>query len=356
MPETFAAAEVPGRSRRERLARVAKWTGLATVVEHWPRRPGILVINHHRVLRPDGCEYDHGVIDCTPEQFARQVRWLRDRFPIFTLDEVLEAVEKPRQLRRCGVLLTFDDGYLDNYQVAFPILQSLGVQGTFFLPTSYIGTSRLPWWDRIARVLRETRHASIRLGYPEKAVVELSGDREAAIRQVLTIYKSPAMRDPGRFFDELFAACGCECPAESESPLFMTWRQAAEMARAGMAFGSHTHTHELLAKLTPEAQYEELTVSRDRIESELAVRVEAVAYPVGSRTAFSAATREAVRRAGYRAGFSYYGGINRAETVDASDILRTTVERTVSFELFRMRTALLATAMPGAGRLGAKLF
>ena len=82
----------------------------------------------------------------------------------------------------------------------------------------------------------------------------------------------------------------------------------------------------------------------------------AVAYPVGSRTAFSAVTRDAVRRAGYRAGFSYYGGMNRAESVDATDVLRTTVERTVSFDLFRMRTALLASAMPGAKRLGEKLF
>src|ERR1043166_4490896 len=58
---------------------------------------------------------------------------------------------------RSSVLLTFDDGYLDNYTLAFPVLRSHGVQAVFFLPTAFIGTAHLPLWDVIGYVVRQTR-------------------------------------------------------------------------------------------------------------------------------------------------------------------------------------------------------
>jgi len=57
-------------------------------------------------------------------------------------------------LRDTRVLLTFDDGYRDNYDLAFPILRSHGVQGVFFLPTTFIGTDAIAWWDEIANLIQ----------------------------------------------------------------------------------------------------------------------------------------------------------------------------------------------------------
>ena len=139
-------------SKRARAARAARWCGLLALLERRPKRPGILVLNHHRVAYPDACPYDHGVIDSTPEQFERQIRWLQRHFRILTLEEVEEAVAGRRPIRDCGALITFDDGYIDNYAVAFPILKSLGVQGTFFpphllrgkFPRSVVGLDRVP--------------------------------------------------------------------------------------------------------------------------------------------------------------------------------------------------------------------
>ena len=109
-----------------------------------------------------------------------------------------------------------------------------------------------------------------------------------------------------------------------------------------MAIGSHTHTHELLAKLTPEAQYEELRRSRDLLQENLGITVRSLAFPVGSRTSFSAATREALQQTGYRLAFSYYGGVNFPGTLDPYNLLRLGVERSTPPELFRLRTTLAA--------------
>src|SRR6185369_2209446 len=176
-------------SRRAHTARIARRSGLLALLERWPARPGIFVLNHHRITHPDSCPYDHGVIDSTPEQFERQIRWLQSRFRMLTLREAEEAATAGSPLRDCGVLITFDDGYIDNYQVAFPILRSLGVQGTFFLATSYIGTARAPWWDSIAYRVRRSTCDRIQLRYPEPVDLPLSGDREETLRQLLLIYK-----------------------------------------------------------------------------------------------------------------------------------------------------------------------
>ena len=329
-------------SKRAKMARLARFSGILALLERRPKRPCILVLNHHRVAHPESSPYDHGVIDSTPEQFEQQLRWLQRHFRILTLEEVEEAASGRKPIRDAGALITFDDGYIDNYRTAFPVLKSLGVQGTFFLATSYVGTSRAPWWDSIAYRVRRSPHSRIRLDYPRPVEFELSGDRETAVSGLLRLYKSPDVADPARLLAEISGACGSPGPEDSGEPLFLNWEQAAEMLRGGMAIGSHTHTHELLAKLTPEEQCRELAGSRDLLRERLGITVRSLAFPVGSRTAFSGATREALRETGYCAAFSYYGGVNFAGGLDPYNLLRLGVERSTPSELFRLRTTLAA--------------
>lgn len=330
-------------SKRARAAQLARRAGLLAMLERWPKRPGILVLNHHRVTDPESCPYDHGVIDSTPDQFERQICWLMRHFRILTLHEAEEIACGERTLRDPAALITFDDGYADNYQIAFPILQNLGVQGTFFLATSYVGSCCAPWWDSIAYRVRRSPRERIRLRYPRAVEYALAGDREETLRNVLLLYKSPEMTDAPRFLEELSEACGSGGPEEAREPLFLNWRQASEMVAAGMAIGSHTHTHELLAKLPAEAQCQELRQSRAILEERLGIEVRSLAFPVGSPGSFTAATREALACTGYRLAFSYYGGVNFSGRLDRYNLLRMGVERSTPTDLFRLRTTLAAT-------------
>src|SRR5512140_3399840 len=102
---------MPALSKRARVARAARCTGLLGMLERWPKRAGLLVLNHHRVTWPDGCPYDRGVIDSTPDQFERQIRWLGRHFRILTLREAETVACGKAALRDPAVLITFDDGY-----------------------------------------------------------------------------------------------------------------------------------------------------------------------------------------------------------------------------------------------------
>src|SRR5438270_6415577 len=129
-------------SKRDRLASFSAFVGATSLMERCPRRPSLIVLNYHRLGDGTKCPYDSDVFSATADQFEQQVRYLKTKYRVASLAEAQDFIERPsNQLPQ--VLITFDDGYLDNFELAFPILRKHGVPATFFLPTSFIGTDRL---------------------------------------------------------------------------------------------------------------------------------------------------------------------------------------------------------------------
>jgi peptidoglycan/xylan/chitin deacetylase (PgdA/CDA1 family) len=328
-------------SKRDLAAIGARYSGLTSLLGLLPRKPGLLVLNYHRIGDRETCPYDAGVFSGTADELDDQVRFLKRRFHMATLQEAMEIAEGSKRPPGTAVLLTFDDGYLDNHDAALPILASHGVQGVFFLPTSYIGTNRIPWWDAIAAVVKRGCNRTFQLSYPSPQRFDVDAEGvERVVERVLWTYKSAGMEDAGRFLSMLEDACGAARPGNSER-CFVTWDEAAAMLRGGMAIGSHAHTHEILAKLPQEEQVEELTTSKRILEERLGTPVHALSYPVGHEESFSAATREAASEAGYRVAFSFYGGYNRFGAMDRFDVRRYPVSPAARAR-FRLQTSLAA--------------
>jgi peptidoglycan/xylan/chitin deacetylase (PgdA/CDA1 family) len=321
-PETqvvpYATSTKP--SKRDLAAKFSATTGLTALIGMLPAKPVLWVLNYHRLGNPDECPYDTDLFAGTAEQFDEQVRFLKRHFHVATIDEVIEIVARKKQSRHPMALITFDDGYIDNYTIAFPVLSSHGVQGTFFIPTSYIGTNKLTWWDRIASIVRRSPKRTVRLTQPSR---EFNIERDGVLRvieQVLWTYKLEAVGDTEAFISMLMERF--ESTPDESGQCFMNWDNVCEMACAGMAIGSHTHSHEILAKLPQNQQLEELTTSKAVLESRLGTTIEAFSYPVGLRDTFSPATQAALRQAKYQVAFSFYGGVNLSAKTDPYDIRR----------------------------------
>lgn len=333
-------------SIRNTFARYASQVGLTRSLEFlstFYRAGGLLVLNYHRIGSPDDTPYDPGVFSATEEDFDWQVVYLKKHYRIATLEDALDFLEAPQLCKSFMIMITFDDGYIDNYQVAFPILRQHGLPATFFLTTSYVETQPIPWWDSIAWCIKKAseQREFIELRYPNNEVFPITKEElPATLHRLLGLVKTPTVSTP-RFIEELEAACQVRIPTSAHERLFFNWEEAREMVKAGMSIGSHTNKHEILSKLTPEQQLSELVTSREIIEKNIGTNTFSIAYPVGAMSAFNINTFAAVRSAGYQAAFSFYGGVNSSkERVDKYDIKREAIELDISRQLFRLRCSL----------------
>ena len=216
-------------NKREFLARSFRSLGVLQVLEQIARaRPeSLLVLTYHRIARPGALDnpYYDPVISATPAAFETQIAFLASHYQIVSLAE-LDHLNTAR-LRRWGrpsVLITFDDGYRDNFDVALPILSRHGVPATFFLPTSYLETPRVPWWDHVAYVIKQTRVPSlaVRRAWNDAEPIDINLgenpadiERTSAITTIINAFLEGAIPDEAWFLNELEEQAEVTCDSRA---------------------------------------------------------------------------------------------------------------------------------------------
>src|SRR5262249_50143640 len=149
-----------------------------------------------------------------------------------------------------AVAITFDDGYRDNYDCAFPILKKYNLPATIFVATGAIGTGQLIWHDRVFDAFRYATVMRARLH--DTAVPELILDtgeaRSRSMQATVTRGKTLYGESRSRFIDDLEAKLRPSVPADL-SHRMLDWNQIREMHLAGIEFGSHTVSHTILSRL-----------------------------------------------------------------------------------------------------------
>jgi peptidoglycan/xylan/chitin deacetylase (PgdA/CDA1 family) len=194
----------------------------------------------------------HRVTDDIPEdgltvskpRFRAMIRNLRRLYRPMSLSELLDHIDRGQMWPARTVVVTFDDGYRDNYEHAAPILAESGVPATFFVTADAIGSECVMSWDE-----------------------QLRG------------------RVP-----------------------WMNWSQVRELRAQGFEIGSHTLMHSDLGKVQAPRAWEEISTSKTRLEDALGAGVSLFAYPFGGRKNISEENRDLVRQAAYRCCCSAYGG------------------------------------------------
>ena len=249
-------------------------------------------------------------------------------------------------------MLTFDDGYRDNFDVAVPILRERNVPATFFIPTAFLESPRLPWWDHVAYVIKQTQMRRLTLernpggsGAPPLVIDLETMPRTVAIMTIIRAFLDDTIADERWFLDQLSERAEVDVDHEGLGrALFMTWDQVRQLADsgAGLTVGSHAHSHHKLAGLDDESQRNELAGSKRILEARLGREVTALAYPYGWPGTYTASTKALAAEAGYRLAFTSREGVNRPGTLDPYEISRLGVGSGDSAALLRARTALHA--------------
>jgi peptidoglycan/xylan/chitin deacetylase (PgdA/CDA1 family) len=201
-------------------------------VSESPFRNSPLILGYHSIS-----DRRNDALAVSASDFDHQLRWLSDcRYSSLTLADFLARGKRPQGR---VVIITFDDGYADNYRLALPILRRYGFRATVFLVSEYINTDRIFPWD--------------------KSKITRPGER--------SLYE------------------------------VLTWDLVEEMAEYGIEFGSHTCSHRELPGLSEAERWDEISRSRKELGARLGQEVVSFSYPRGC---LSPEVISQVAKAGYR--------------------------------------------------------
>ncbi|MDP1652034.1 MAG: polysaccharide deacetylase family protein [Rhodocyclaceae bacterium] len=238
--------------------------------------------------------------------FDRQLEWIKRWFNVLPLAEAVAGLRAGNLPARPAVI-TFDDGYADNHDVALPILRRHGLTATFFIASGFLDGGRM-WNDTVIETLRRCPAplldlTALGLGtHPVESIEQ----RRAAISAVIPRlkYLEPAERQ--QRVDTIAACAGVDLPDD----LMMTSAQVRNMVFSGMSIGAHTVHHPILARLSDDQAGTEMREGKHALEEIIGAPVPYFAYPNGKPGEdYNAAHVRIAREIGFEAALSTAWGV-----------------------------------------------
>lgn len=304
------------RSRRRIKSVVATAlcrTGATSALDAVRRRSTPLVLGYHRVVANFEREARRAMpaMLVSTAMLERHLDWIGRSHEFASLDDIGRSIDGATQPRRPLAAVTFDDGYRDVYEEAFPLLKRKGIPAAVFVVSDLVGTDALQLHDELYLLLGQALTR-----WPASAteiVRRLSSSGSIAPRKVgriarmtgdaagLTLMLLRAMpRDDVRSLVETLRVDVGPLENTDRGLLPLDWPMLREMRASGVTIGSHTRTHTLLRKEGRDRQIKETSESKRTLESHLGAPVAHFAYPDGS---FNPSAVRAVAAAGYE--FAY---------------------------------------------------
>ena len=271
------------------------YSGLVKFARLWRRQSGqhLIILNYHRARGGD---------------LRRHLLYLRRYYRMLHLDEALEELYTPRQEKgvrdkRTPLVLTFDDGYHDNYLHALVLARELQVPISIFLIPGYVESGDYFWWQEGRRLVHRTKLTEV--AFEERTYyLHQPEERDLLARAIDTRLRyapSVAEREALLVTIRTILAVPSSITIEEESTLPLTWAEVSKMAESGLvSFGAHTMHHPVLAHLTDTTEIRhEVAECRKVLEQKLGSPVRTFAYPIGKLKDIGEEGLRAVQEAGY---------------------------------------------------------
>lgn len=238
----------------------------------------VVILRYHSVRPPQPAveSYMPAGITHSPETFLAQIEYVAKTCHPVSIRDLPGFIEGSIAIPERAVLITFDDGFQDNYEVAAPILEQYGLRGVFYICTSSV--EGRPLW--IVRL----RHWSVAAGINRARFLEVSAH-------------CASLTDSRR---EEFLA-GLEHANSASDSFTMTWAQCRHLIERGHTIGSHTVNHPNTAKIPRGELIVEMEASKKILETRLGTTIDDFSYPNPIlEPHWDQSTIEVCRRAGYK--------------------------------------------------------
>ncbi len=267
---------------------------------HHRRGSALCVLGLHRVLSHDELQRAHSLPGIILRQgtFEAVVRYLQTHFSIISLQAFLSTQATARSDSRLPCLLTFDDGWRDNFTTALPILKKYNAPAVIFAVSGLVETPNTFWVENLAKNWkREDCRRKLDVAFAESSK---SGPSETTFEGIVEKLKHLPAAKREQVLDSL---PGDLNPGESmdDGDRMFSWSEAKDLQKEGVEIEAHSVTHPLLVYEDDETVVRELSESKRLLEQKLGKRVRAFAYPNGT---WDQRVRKMVEEAGYECAFT----------------------------------------------------
>jgi peptidoglycan/xylan/chitin deacetylase (PgdA/CDA1 family) len=241
-----------------------------------------------------------------------QARHLARHYAVLSVEELVDRMSLGT-LPRNAAAITFDDGYRDTLTHAAPILARHGLAATVFLATGFVGTTDMPWHDRLASAFKLSARATVISPSGEELVIESREGRLAALAETRAQLKTLGEEQFRRAFNQLLEGLGASDHRAAENAM-LSWDEVRSLRGQGFVIGAHTVSHPILSRVSPERARAEILGSREMIQGACGVAPRSFAYPNGRPADYTAEVVDIVRAAGFSCAVTTRFGLNTART------------------------------------------
>lgn len=302
----------------------------------------ITVLAHHRVTDEGSSPnfpYFQPNISATPAMFEAQLAYIVEHFNVISVADLAAYVSEGKALPSRPLLITFDDGFLDNYEHAYPALKRRGLPAVIFLMTSRMDNPVPAWWDECAYYFFHTKYGQADLPLIGHQVFPDAAARLAVRNRLTEALKSVPEGEKLTALAAAGEALGVN-PPPADPNLFVNWDQVRELVNNGVACMPHTVNHPILTRISPAEQYAEIIGSRDRIRDETGQQTVAFAYPNGGAADYDENSLRILQDAGFSVAFTLAPGPMRPGTLRQHpfEIQRVFLSHRDSLERFIFKT------------------
>lgn len=290
-------------------------------------RQDLPILAYHRVMDfdKDSFIFETSNISATPPQFERQLAFIQRYFTPITFTDLKSYRDGSTTLPKRPIIISFDDGYKDNFTEAYPLLLKYNMRAIFFITTDFIGSDRLFPFERLSYSLNTTEQTSIDLNSFDLGILPLTNRQERIkARQIIIHYLRSRAEDMHRtVFDTVMDKLAVTIPEGTGRNQIMDWNDISEMSSGGMEFGSHSKSHPILSRVSNELLRNEVQESKTCIESRLDNKIDAFCYPASGKLDYFGKREElALKQAGYTFGVTFLHGLENYATMNPYRIRR----------------------------------
>lgn len=241
-------------------------------------RSQLTIIMYHRI----GANNEDWSLDTLDTSvFEKQIKYLTKTHKIISLEDFAQNLIDKKELPKRVAVITFDDGYKDNYKNAYPILKKYKIPATIFLTTGHIESNKLFWWDKIGYILLNLKQKEINLediGLIKPCLIQKN-------RNIFdeTMYKFSIILEEKKheIINELEKIFNKDIPKEIGKNNTLSWDEVKEMSENNIDFGAHTVNHPILTQIPLNQAEFEISQSKKDIEKRLNRKITTFSYPNG---------------------------------------------------------------------------